>query len=146
MSAELAARRTAAAAVLGDFRRAADEFIDDSTRKVPRPDYSLWAFRLASEVLSLLQRLETEDDRAVCACGHPRRVHNAVVAGGARGFCHECEPGGCGRCTPAAAGTGGQADAQLAGVRQVLGGFDWETGDRQYALEKIDQIVNGDPS
>ena len=58
MSAELAARRTAAAAVLGDFRRAADEFINDITRKVPQPDYSLWAFRLASELTSVLQRID----------------------------------------------------------------------------------------
>ena len=101
MSAELAARRTAAAAVLGDFRRAVDEFIDDGTRTVPRPDYSMWAFRLASEVLSLLQRRETED----------------------------AEPG------PA---------AQLAEIRLVFDAFDWETDDRQYALEQIEQIVNGD--
>jgi hypothetical protein len=30
---------------------------------------------------------------------------------------------------------------QLAEVRRVLDGFDWETDDRQYALEKIDAIV-----
>lgn len=33
--------------------------------------------------------------------------------------------------------------AQLAEIRLVLDAFDWETDDRQYALEQIDQIVNG---
>jgi len=32
---------------------------------------------------------------------------------------------------------------QLAEVRAVLDGFDWERDDRQYALEKIEQIVTG---
>jgi hypothetical protein len=32
----------------------------------------------------------------------------------------------------------------LAEVRGVLEAFDWETDDRQYALEQIEQIVNGD--
>ena len=34
------------------------------------------------------------------------------------------------------------AAAQLAEIRLVLEAFDWETGDRQYALEAIDDIVN----
>ena len=33
---------------------------------------------------------------------------------------------------------------QLARIRAVLHAFDWETGDRQYALEEIESIVNGD--
>lgn len=37
----------------------------------------------------------------------------------------------------------GQA-RQLAEVRAVLAAFDWETDDRQYALEKIDRIVTPD--
>jgi hypothetical protein len=32
---------------------------------------------------------------------------------------------------------------QLAGVRQLLAGFDWEHDDRQYALEAIERIVTG---
>ena len=32
---------------------------------------------------------------------------------------------------------------QLAEVRAVLDGFDWKRDDRQYALEKIEQIVTG---
>ena len=32
--------------------------------------------------------------------------------------------------------------AQLAEIRIVLEAFDWETDDRQYALEQIDDIVN----
>jgi hypothetical protein len=35
-----------------------------------------------------------------------------------------------------------QDAGQLAQVRLVLGAFDWETDDRQYALEQIDDIVN----
>ena len=35
-------------------------------------------------------------------------------------------------------------DARMvAAVRAILGAFDWETGDRQYALEAIEQIVDG---
>ena len=99
MSAELAARRTAAAAALADFRREMDKYID-SKGAVPRPDMSTWAWRLSSELGSVLQRLDVED---------------------------------------------GQDPAQLAKVRQVLKAFDWETDDRQYALEHIDDIVNGRP-
>jgi hypothetical protein len=29
----------------------------------------------------------------------------------------------------------------LAGIRAVLAGFDWESGDRQLALERIEQIA-----
>jgi len=35
------------------------------------------------------------------------------------------------------------AAVQLAEIRLVLEAFDWETDDRQYALEQIDQIVSG---
>ena len=104
MSAELAARRTAAAAVLADFKRETDKYIDTSGT-VPRPDMGMWAWRLSSELASVLQRLEAE----------------------------------------AAEATPDPAVAQLAEVRRVLGAFNWELDDRQYALEKIDQIVNGDP-
>ena len=99
MSAELAGRRTAAAAVLADFRQETDRYID-AAGAVPRPDMGMWAWRLSSELASVLQRLEAED----------------------------ADPG------PA---------AQLAEIRLVLEAFDWETDDRQYALEQIDDIVNG---
>jgi hypothetical protein len=33
--------------------------------------------------------------------------------------------------------------AKLAAVRDVLAAFDWESDDRQYALEEIDRIVSG---
>ena len=36
---------------------------------------------------------------------------------------------------------------QLAEVRRILAAFDWETGDRQHALEQLEQIdlaINGD--
>jgi hypothetical protein len=101
VSAELAARRTAAAAELAAFRRAADEFIDDATRAVPRPDYSMWAFLLGQHLGSLLQPLEAAEPEL--------------------------------------------AAAKLEEIRTVLQVLDSETGDRQYALEQIDAIVNGDP-
>ncbi len=34
--------------------------------------------------------------------------------------------------------------AQLAEIRAVLAAFDWEHDDRQYALEAIERITNGD--
>jgi hypothetical protein len=37
------------------------------------------------------------------------------------------------------------AEARLAEIRLVLDAFDWETDDRQYALEQIDDIVNRAP-
>jgi hypothetical protein len=37
------------------------------------------------------------------------------------------------------------AAAQLAEVRAIFDTFDWATDDRQYALEEIENIVNGDP-
>jgi hypothetical protein len=37
---------------------------------------------------------------------------------------------------------GDQEAVHLAEVRAVLGAFDWESGDRQYALQRIDVIVN----
>jgi hypothetical protein len=91
VSAELAARRTAAGAALADFRR---EALDEGQT----PDYSAWAVRLATEVRSLLEQLE-------------------------------CEP----------------AENQLAQIRLVLDHFDWETDDRQYALEQIDDILRSAP-
>jgi len=60
VSAELAARRTAAAAVLADFRREAWDFIEDDTFSAPQPDYTAWAFRLAEELASVLCRLDDE--------------------------------------------------------------------------------------
>jgi hypothetical protein len=33
---------------------------------------------------------------------------------------------------------------QLAEIRAVLDAFDWEHDDRQYALERIDQITEGE--
>jgi hypothetical protein len=40
-------------------------------------------------------------------------------------------------------GTAAGDTRRLAAIRAVLAGFDWETGDRQYALEKIDRIADG---
>jgi hypothetical protein len=92
MSAELAARCTAAAAVLADYQRSAAEGADVAGR-------ALWAARLADMLSHVLT--------------------------------------GLGAQVPTAA-------AQLEEIRLVLEAFDWAVDDRQYALEQIDQIVNGD--
>lgn len=99
MSAELSARRTAAAAVLGDYQR--------ETTTADVMDRALWAARLADMLSYLLGEL------------------NALDAAG--------------RQFPDAAG-------QLAQIRLVFDAFDWETDDRQYALEQVQQILNGDAS
>ena len=39
---------------------------------------------------------------------------------------------------------GGEPEvSRIAAIRAIFDAFDWETGDRQYALEKIDQIAAG---
>jgi hypothetical protein len=95
VSAELAARRTAAAAVLADWLREWHRYLGDPVNN-RAPDYPVWAPRLSGMLALVLDGLAVDDTSA----------------------------------------------AQLARVRQVLAAFDWETGDRQYALEKIDGIVN----
>lgn len=54
MSAELAARRTAAAAVLADFRREYDRYLGDPVN-APKPDYPVWVLRLARHMRYLLE-------------------------------------------------------------------------------------------
>ena len=90
MSAELAARRTAAAAVLADYAEACTSGADVADR-------ALWAARLADMLTLLLGDLGE--------------------------------------------GPAGAAE-QLEEIRLVLAAFDWETDDRQYALEQIDGIVH----
>jgi len=97
VSAELAARRTAAAAVLADYMREASG--------ADTADLALWAARMADMLSHVLAVLD-EGDRA--------------------------------------AGQFPTAAVQLAEIRLVLEALDWETDDRQFALEQIDQIVNGD--
>jgi hypothetical protein len=101
VSAELAARRTAARAVLGDYTREVD------TSRLLGWDTAMWAARLADMLRHVLDILDEGDQAA--------------------------------EQFPAAA-------VQLAEIRLVLEGFDWEAGDRQYALEQIVEIVNGDQS
>jgi hypothetical protein len=95
VSAELAARRTAAKAVLGDYVNGAGT--------ADPIELSLWAARLADMLGHILAILDESDQAAAQF--------------------------------PAAA-------AQLAEIRLVLEAFDWETDDRQYALEQIGEIVN----
>ena len=60
MSAELSARRTAAAAVAADFHREVTAFIDDFDLTRPTPDYCSWAYRLHTELKLLLDGLAGE--------------------------------------------------------------------------------------
>jgi hypothetical protein len=60
MSAELAARITAAAAVAADFDREVDAYLSRPPGTAA-PDYSRWAFRMRAEVRSLLDQLARED-------------------------------------------------------------------------------------
>jgi len=53
VSAELAARVTAAAAVAADFDREVDAYLDRPPGTAA-PDYSRWAFRMRAEVRSLI--------------------------------------------------------------------------------------------
>ena len=94
MSAELAARRTAAAAMLADYAEACTSGADVADR-------ALWAARLADTLGLVLAGLAT----AVIPPGEPAAMQ------------------------------------QLEEIRLVLEAFDWETDDRQYALEQIDDIV-----
>jgi hypothetical protein len=36
------------------------------------------------------------------------------------------------------------AEERLERIRAVLAAFDWELDDRQYALEEIDRLANGE--
>lgn len=60
MSAELAARRTAAAAAVADFRQAVDRWLCDDSLTIPAPDWQNWAYRLAFDVELLLGAVEQE--------------------------------------------------------------------------------------
>jgi hypothetical protein len=88
VSAEFAARRIAAAAVLADYLRAADG--------ADTAGLALWAARMADMLAHVLGHLDEGD----------------------------------------------QAAGDMIEIRAVLGAFDWETGDRQYALDAIDIIAN----
>lgn len=102
MSAELAVRRTAAAAVVADFDREANAYIA-GTGEVP--DWSAWAWRLRTELVLVLDRLADEQPGTLEQLGV-----DAVLR-------------------------------QLAAIRAVFDVFDWETDDRQYALEQIEDIL-----
>jgi hypothetical protein len=95
MSAELAARATAAEAVLADFR--ADLA---SAPLTSPPPMTTWALRLSGALNDLLAGLSrAEPDTASLDAG------------------------------------------RLAAIRGVLDAFDWEHDDRQYALERIEEIA-----
>jgi hypothetical protein len=59
VSAEMAARRTAAAAALGDFNSESSAFTDNPGTAL-EPAWSVWALRLAAELGSVLRQLDAE--------------------------------------------------------------------------------------
>lgn len=67
VTAELQARRTAAAAVAADFDREIDAYLDRPAGTAG-PDYSTWAVRMRAELRSLL-----EDEKPDPAAGQRRR-------------------------------------------------------------------------
>ncbi len=156
MSAEMEARRTAAAAVLTDFHQTVDAYLDEGK---PHPVYGALAGRLAVELGALLDQLDRETpssrlggfdltirqalrdairyQQATRATGR-RTARSAYTARRPRSSASTSE-GSCRRQVaqhPTAAG-------QLAQIRLVLDSFDWESDDRQFALEQIDEILRG---
>jgi hypothetical protein len=67
VTAELEARRTSAAAVLADFDRVSGAYLDDPSGQAPRPDYGALAYRLRTELGSLLEQLTQEPERPAAA-------------------------------------------------------------------------------
>ena len=57
IGAELAARRTSAGAVLGDFHRQADAYLAGDVDEAALPDWCGLAYRLATELRSILEQL-----------------------------------------------------------------------------------------
>ena len=144
MSAELSARRTSSAAALADFHR----WIHGET--IPG-DWQTWAARLAAEVGSLLGQLAVE-----AAAENPEPITHPFVRPG-QVAAHLPAPDNCMRCGQLEAAHAAQprldgtvpiltpdADrATLTAIRAVFEVFDWETDDRQYALEQIEDIISG---
>jgi hypothetical protein len=112
--AELTARITAAAAVLGDFRRADDDYLDQGCA---RPDYSSWAHRLASALGSVL------DGQAPALTPHQREVMAQAIGDGITyrdpaGACLDCEAHPAGLCEDHAADLD-RTDAYLTLAREL---------------------------
>jgi hypothetical protein len=129
VSAELAARRTAAAAVAADFHTTMVAWLGGGER----PDYAAWAQRLEQHLRYVLDALDVQD-RAQPASPLAVDLDEEVTEERAAEIRAALD-----------AAVKPQPAPELAEVRRVLEAFDWETGDRQYALEQIDGIVNGDP-
>jgi hypothetical protein len=98
----------------------------------------------------------------VCVCGHLVAAHTgaAAVLGDYQNGAGTADPNELSLCAARladalsrvlavlddcdqAAAQFPAAAVQLAQIHLVIEAFDWETDDRQYALEQIDQIVNG---
>jgi hypothetical protein len=81
-------------------------------------DWRSWADRLAAELRSLLGQMDRDQS------------HRAWIA-------HQEIAATYQQPAPAA------DTRRLAAIRAVFDVFDWETDDRQYALEQIEEIVRG---
>lgn len=128
MGAELAARRTAAAAALADFNAQPVEDEQWTT-------WAIWAERLAHHLQSLLGGLDTEQPE-------PSAPHRSDVLNYEHFDC--CGQGMVPKPGPLEQ-LGAEAVArQVEQIRLVLVAFDWEHDDRQYALEQIDDILRGE--
>jgi hypothetical protein len=103
-AAELAARKTAAAAaVLADFHRESDAYLDAGGSV---PDWSSYAFRLASELGSVLDQLAAGPEPAATLTPQQREVIGQALADaadyrearGSDSFCADCEAHPAGIC------------------------------------------------
>ena len=149
--AELRARRTAAAAALADFGRYSS---GEAIAAGGIFDWQTAALRLAAELQSLLGQLDAEPPGIA---GYDLVVRQALrdAIRYQRAAAGPDSQGQEGLYRAAAQHFGinlgtGLADAvpdparQLVQIRLVLDSFDWETDDRQYALEQIDDILRGE--
>ncbi len=96
MSAELAARRTAAAAVLADYRR------EVATAPLSRPPGRHWMLRLAAELESVLGALDSEPGAAGLDAGQravlAQALADAITYRDPGGLCPRCEASAAGLC------------------------------------------------
>ena len=118
MSAERAARAAAAAAVAADFARATDDFIDHGG---PEPDHPALAWRLYSELRSVLQLDDdgqadalTPDQRDVLA----QALADAIEYRTPGADCADCDEHPAGLC-PDHADDLNRSDAYLAVASQL---------------------------
>jgi hypothetical protein len=100
VSAELAARRTAAAAVADDFKRETDAYIDAGG---PRPDFGSWAWRLHTELRLVLDRLDAGEPGPLEHLGQRgilrQALTDAIAYRDPSGICPDCDAHPAGLCS-----------------------------------------------